>query len=203
MAAGDVYRVVLGARLFSQYICNVLHFRARTAGTSALDLAGKASAWRQASMNLVQSNQYLNQQVDAYPVIPFGVSPATVLPTTPGGSINTDAMPPQVAFILRLKSDSTSRHMNGRIYIAAPGVGSLDAGGHLEVDEMTRLTTLANSMLAIWGPSGTQDYELGVWSRSVAGPAPSFNPAAFTPITHIFIPNVLYTQRRRTMGVGV
>jgi hypothetical protein len=203
MANGDVYRAVLVGRLFDQYLVNVLHFRARQPDTNALDCATAVRNWRESALAPWQSNQYLYRQVDVYPVIPFGVAPQTALPNVAGGSLNGDAMPPQIAVIWRLKSDQTSRHMNGRVYLPGPYVGILNAQGHLDASDMQSQATAVAATLSLFGPTGTSKYELGVWSRSLAGPAPNFNTAAFTPITHISVPDVLYTQRRRTIGVGV
>jgi hypothetical protein len=203
MPAGDVYRAVIAGNIWGQYMCNVLHFRAATNEDSALDLATKVASWRESQLNQFQMTEWTNQQVDVYPVIPYGVQPATKLPTQMTGLRSGLGAPPQCAIVVSIKSNSTSRRQNGRFYIPAIPAGYAQQG-KLNGEAQGLAVAFGTDFLTRWGEvTPTSGYQCGVWSRLTAGDPPNFAPAAFTPINRVVVRQVIYTQRRRTIGVGV
>lgn len=203
MAVGDVYRVVIAGTHWGQYMCNVLHFRDMAGTGNALDCAQKVSSWRETQLNQWQMTDWFNQQVDAYPVIPYGVQPATVLPSQSTGLRSGLGAPPQCAVVVSLKSNSTSRRQNGRFYIPAlPAAYCLE--GRLNGEAEGLAIAFGTDFLTRFGEvQHTSGYQVGVWSRLTAGQPPNFLPTAFTPINRVVVRKVIYTQRRRTIGVGV
>lgn len=128
-----------------------------------------------------------------------------------------DPLPPQNAAVLTIATGQTGKRKRGRIYafgqVEANQVGGLWTSSYL-TGQNSACTTFFNLYKA---PSGTSpNFTLGVWSeRTASGCVPATPPQkghvnvdtahpelAFTPATGFNLRQVVYTQRRRTVGVG-
>jgi hypothetical protein len=208
MAANDVYRVVIRGRLFGSEIDNVLWFRERAgssvgAGNNSAALAanvrtGIDTVWRAPSTTSMGF-----EAVQATRMVPYGDGPyedAWAANTVGGGGSGT-AIHPATAAVLTLYTSKIGRSRRGRIYYCGIN-GTQAASGLWGSTIMTQLTAIATTLTARYGVGGSQSWELGVWSRKLAGPDPPFDPTAFEPITSIAVRAQLRSQRRRQVGVG-
>jgi hypothetical protein len=139
-------------------------------------------------------------------------------PLTQTGTYSaTDALPPQSAMVVTWLTGNTGRRKRGRTY----GFGQVE-GGQSEgtwtsawlTSQTTRLDTFINLYRAVSGTS--PDFTLAIWSERLASgcvPAPPPNKGhvridtphpelATTPVTAYVLRPTVYSQRRRTRGVG-
>jgi hypothetical protein len=126
-----------------------------------------------------------------------------------------DILPPQCALVTTISTGIAGRRRRGRLY----GFGlteTAQAGGTWASATMTTAVTNHNTYWALYGPTGTDpQFQIGVWSeRRASGcyvPPGQKKPVnietphpedAFTPSNGYTVRNIVYTQRRRTIGVG-
>lgn len=132
-----------------------------------------------------------------------------------GAGAVADLLPLQCACVLSLQTGVAGRRRRGRSYMF--GISET-----VQVDSqwvstfLTNMAGQAAAFMAKFGPAGTDpNFQVGVWSeRTASGCVP--NPSAkglinietphpelaFTPLTGIAVRPVVYSQRRRTLGVG-
>jgi hypothetical protein len=138
------------------------------------------------------------------------------VPSPLAGSGSGDALPPQCALVVTLKTALAGRRHRGRVYVTGWGEGDQVAG----VWQSSILTTLATTwntfMTAYAVVAPTSGFRLGIWSfRTASGCIPNPNASghtridppdaaqAFTAVSSYVLRNTVYTQRRRVSGVGV
>jgi len=135
-------------------------------------------------------------------------------PTT-GGNTTDNGLPPQNAMVVTLQTGLIGRRKRGRIY--GFGLTEVDqSDGKWETATLTAITGTLNTFFNKYKSGGTSpNYQLGVWSERVASGC-VWDPAskrhvqvdtpnpdqAFTPVSAYTLRNVVYTQRKRTLGVG-
>lgn len=113
---------------------------------------------------------------------------------------SVDPLPPQCAAVISWRTALAGRSYHGRSYIAGlpetrQSAGTIDATG------LSNLTAFVNQMIAVFGVGGTNtDWQFGVISR-IAGGVPRAAPI-ITDVTAGIPRATVYTQRRRTLGVG-
>jgi hypothetical protein len=133
------------------------------------------------------------------------------------GAQIVDALPPQCSLVLTINTGQTGKRKRGRIY-AFNQLESNQVEGVWNGAFMTSQTAAANTFFNLYKhPTGTNpNLTLGVWSeRTASGCVPALPPAkghiprdaphpeqAFTPATSFTLRPIVYTQRRRTRGVG-
>lgn len=208
MAALDVYRVVIRGRLFGSEIDNVLWFRERSgssvgSGNNSAALAANVRTGIDANWRAVASTSMFYEAVQATRMIPYGDGPTedAWAANTAGTAGASTAVHPQSAGVLTLYTSKIGRSRRGRIYLAG-FPGSNAASGLWTAGTLTGMTSIATTLTTRYGPSGSQAYELGVWSKLIAGPDPPFVTTAFEPITSIAVRSQIRSQRRRQVGVG-
>lgn len=106
------------------------------------------------------------------------------------GARTGDMLPPQAAGVISWRTGLAGRKYRGRSYI--PGIAEMDqAGGTLVAGAQANLDVLAGAVNNYWPAafSGTHV----IWHRDNTTP---------TPVSSWVIRPVVYTQRRRTLGVG-
>jgi hypothetical protein len=134
------------------------------------------------------------------------VKPGTAAPydytyaTVAGGETSSDPLPPQCAAVLTWHTAFSGRSYRGRTYL--PGLGEItQVAGAWTSTYLTALGTIVTQMLAVFGPGGSNaNWEFGVISRVNNG-APRPTPIE-TQITSGAVRTTVFTQRRRTIGVG-
>jgi len=208
MAANDVYRVVIRGRLFGSEIDNVMWFRERAgssvgSGNNSAALAANVRTGIDTNWRAIASTSMFYEAVQATRMVPYGDGPSedAWAANTAGSAGASTAVHPQSAAVLTLYTSKIGRSRRGRIYICGmPGTNA--ASGLWSAGTITGLTAIATTLTTRYGPSGSQSWELGVWSKKLAGATPPFTASAFEPITSIAVRSQIRSQRRRQVGVG-
>jgi hypothetical protein len=135
--------------------------------------------------------------------------------TSTTGTAATDMLPPQCALVWTIKTGLAGRRRRGRSYVfGLPETAQ--ANGTWVAATITAMTTNLNNLYAFFGPSGSDpQFLLGVWSERTAsgceyvGNPPTYQNVetphpenAFNMSNDYTIRPVVYSQRRRTVGVG-
>lgn len=229
MSVGDAYRLELRQNYSSQNLMNTLAFdrKAESAPTQAECLA-LANSWATAlkphQMSGLTYTTWIVQQISGSGVT-YGASTCRRegglrfegLFTAPSfGAQTGDGMPPQCAVVTTLGTGISGRRRRGRYYMAGFGE-NIQNGGTIAGTPVTDMQTSWTAQLAKYIGTGTDlVWRLGVWSQTTAtGCKPgvnhphtptqvaSPNPGdAFRPVSSVVVKNIVYTQRRRTIGVG-
>lgn len=231
MAVDDVFRLIVTQTQFGSFYQNSYAFRiikepaitVAEATTLATDF--KEMMRTQQSTGLVYRGWKLVQVYGSgvvYDPVECKRSGGRVLEgtytTNLAGTDAIDANAPQLAMTLTLYSDQIGRRKRGRVYIGG-WTENAQSGGNFTSTVLTAVTTSMGSVLAKYGsnPSGTDTtFRLGIWSERTAigcepgathpHPPTRVDPPhpelAFTPIDRWLPRQIVYTQRRRTLGVG-
>lgn len=203
MAEGDVWLIAIKGTLLGQEYVNGFAAQLTSAGATVEDaiddivttfytpvLAGVIT--NQLSLTMASARQQVNPQVLFEKAISLT------------GAQAGEALPPQCAFVITLRTGIAGRSRRGRLYI----------GGHIEANEsngvfagatVTGMQGWADGLVALAGAGGTSpDWRWGVWSKKLGEPTPgNFNVGAgFRTITEVLARSIVYTQRRRTLGHG-
>lgn len=137
--------------------------------------------------------------------------------TGQAGTGGSEGLPPQAAHVTTLITGFAGRRARGRVYAPAQVEPNQTDGLWLSTYN-TRMQTAWNVFSAkYFKDTGTSpDFKLGVWSeRTASGCIPATPPnkghvqvdtpspdTAFSDVTGFTIRPVVYSQRRRTRGVG-
>lgn len=228
-AAGDVYRLTLTSTGQNSIYQNTFALQTLTAppptaanfGTFVTDYLAVVRPQQVATLSYVQWDA-VQLWGDGMTVVAgecrregglqFGL-PLTALPGLQAG----DGLPPQSAMVLTLLTGNTGRRKRGRLYV--PGQAeSNQVDGTWSGTYMTSITTALNSFINIYKAIGGTSpvFSLGVWSeRTASGCVPGPRPPgghvqvdvpkpdeAYTPVNSALARPIVYSQRRRTRGVG-
>lgn len=204
MGVGTIYRVTFIQELLQQQVQNVLHFRGNVPNAAPQHMAENWDAFVAASWKLGQSSRVKYKLIKVTHADGTDDSVYELIPTTAQGAVVGEAHPNQISALLAVRSNTSSRFKNGRIYIAGPPAIVVDPFGKLAADEITRYTTLATALMTTFGGSALLDnYTLGVYSAGNDGTngKPVREPG-FTAAETIRVNSYYATQRRRNIGVG-
>ena len=208
MGALDVYRIVIRQRLWGSEVDNVMWFRERSgssvgAGNNSAALAANIRSGIDTSFRAMATTSHFYEAVQATRMVPYGDGPSEDAWSagTAGTAGSGTTIHPASAGVLTLYTSKIGRSRRGRIYLAG-FQPSNSASGLWNSTQLTLMTTFAGVLNTRYGPSGTQSWELGVWSKKIAGPDPPFDSTAFEPITSIAVRAQIRSQRRRQVGVG-
>lgn len=120
-----------------------------------------------------------------------------VVPAQVGGFGGT-AAPGQVAAKVTWYPDGSHRSQRGRTFIGGIGIESIFGARRLTDDFTTLCRAWAETMMATWGPDGTEGTaRFSILSRQIDG-APRAEPVAL-PVVAYSLPNIIGTQRRRLL----
>jgi hypothetical protein len=229
MAAGDSYRLVCNATWSNQLYQNTLALNMNGATTPvASDFLVVANAfkeiWRSQQRSTVlwttwEATQLWGAQMtinQAKCTRSGGLAFAGVFTgTNTGGDPSSEVLPPQCAFVTTILTGFAGRRKRGRWYTFGL-TESLQADGLWTAAFINTMGTNLTSFFTSYKQGGSSTFAtLGVWSeRTATGciPSPSGKghvqvdtpspQTAFTPATDFTRRSVVYTQRRRTLGVG-
>jgi hypothetical protein len=224
-----VYKLDLFQSYAGQRLMNSLCFARKTepAPTQA-ELAALALDWKNFMLNhqLAQLTHtgWVAQQLSgtdvSYTAVPCtrqgglrfeGLHTGTVV----GGNAG-DGMPPQSAIVTTISTGISGRSRRGRFYLGGWGEG-FQNNGTITAGIVTSQQTAWDAQLAKFSPTGTNaTWYSVVWSHTIAtGCKPAaVHPHAMTavgspspgtasaPVVQFKVRDVVYTQRRRTIGVG-
>jgi hypothetical protein len=228
MAVGDVYRLTLQSVFQGQTYLNTWAFTMRSSpDPTAADVTTLANAFKEAfrtrQSNLLTYQTWTFRQLFGGTVTPIqdecrrdgGLVLAGNITGSAAGAVATDALPPQCALVWTIGTGLAGRRRRGRSYAYA-FTESDQAAGVWATATITFATTALNTIYGLYGPSGTDpQFLLGVWSeRTASGCEYRGNPPAlvnvetphpenaFNMSTGYQLRTTVYSQRRRTIGVG-
>lgn len=107
------------------------------------------------------------------------------------------------ATLIHLNSGTGKRNGRGRLFLPPPGEAQV-ASSRIDDPTLTLMVAFLNCLLGKFvGPSHTEQFELGVWSRKLQG-GPSFTgfDNAFFPVKTLDVANTLAVIGRRKVGRG-
>jgi hypothetical protein len=228
MAVGDVYRMTIQATALGSVFMNTYAFTMRsTPDPTDADAVTVANALKDLARPL-QSNNVTYQTWQLRQLYGGGV---TVVQDecrrdgglslegnftgTVAGAVATDMLPPQCALVWTIKTGLTGRRRRGRSYVF--GLTEItQTAGTWSGATITSMQTALSNIYAFYGPAGSDpQFLLGVWSERTAsgceyrGNPPTYQNVetphpelAFNMSNDFSIRPVVYSQRRRTVGVG-
>lgn len=203
MAIGDIWRFAFEGVLLGQSYVNVFHIKFLSVGATPAGATG-----------IIDTDLY-SLYVAARCTNDFhfsgihGRQLAVPAPTYDGayslaGGVSTDNLPPQSALVATLRTGYAGRTKRGRLYLGGFSE-ALQVDGQWDASFVAAMQTYFDDMVAALGLGGSNtDYQWGVWSRKLGGedPGPYNLAAGWTPISSVVVRPIVYTQRRRTIGVG-
>lgn len=229
MAAGDVYKLTVQATGLGSIYMNVLAFRTLPA-TDPVQATWQALA--DDYKNVMRGSQNASFAYTTWRAVQVFGDGVTYGPndckrsggklfagnlTAPlAGTVSpSEPLPPQCAAVLTLTSGFIGRRKRGRIYWY--GLSEIDsAAGAWVSSSMTTWTTAWTTFFNKYKLAGTDpNFQLGIWSEREAtgcvwdpvtkahkNVEPAQPDIAFTPAAGYQLRSTVYTQRRRTLGVG-
>ena len=229
MAVDDIYRLTVLANELGSVHMNNYAFRMKSgADPSVSDVTTLANATANISRNQqgssVQWTTWSFTQLWGSGMVPIQDEcrrdgAKVVIGNFPGGYVGTggagDLLPPQSAMVFTLGTGLAGRRRRGRSYLFG-FLETAQANGSWTSAIITSMTTNLNTYYALYGTAGTDpQFQLGVWSErrasgcwydpgakkvvNVETPHPE---DAFNVSTGYNLRSIVYTQRRRTLGVG-
>jgi hypothetical protein len=228
VAIGDVYRLSVVAQGQGSLYMNTYAMVQEVASVTQADFVSLADAIKE-SMRLLQNSTVSYRSWRAVQVRGGDVAPvATECRRTGGavfeaaftgsvnGGVSGDALPPQSAFVVTQNTGKVGRRFRGRTYHFGFTETDQQAGLWL-AGLINTATTNLNNLVTLYGAAGTSPtWTLGVWSERIAtgcrpdpitGQITNVDPpnliGAFSPITGLTVRSTVFTQRRRTLGVGL
>ncbi len=228
MAVGDVYRLTLQSVCLGQTYLNTWAVTMKSSpdptNADVLTIANafKEMARLQQSTNVVYQT-WTFRQLFGGTVTPIqdecrrggGLVLTGNVSGTTAGAIATDMLPPQCALVWTIGTGLAGRRRRGRSYIY--GLTEVaQVAGTWTASIMSTFTTSLNTIYGLYGSAGTDpQFLLGVWSERTAsgcevrGDPPQLvnvetpHPElAFNMSTGYQLRQTVYSQRRRTIGVG-
>jgi len=196
MAINDVARVRIVSRQFGQEHNQVLHFRATGAQPMA-DLATAVDSWIGTHLADVQDASITYEKLVLDSLIPFGPYFETPITAAAGTKVG-DPLPPVNAAVVTWRSAVRGKSKRGRNYWG--GLITTDViDGQLDAAVLTAWQTTMDLLLAFAAGS---DWELVVWSRTLAGPGPIYDPDAAEAVTTAVMRSIVTSMRTRKIGKG-
>ena len=202
MAEADIVALRLVGSLGGQAINHVFGFSFLTGTATRAGLAADFNTNLLTTFLVGKSSQLSFTGIQVDDVVPgngarvdFSVSPPKV-----GNDATSDPMPPKDALVITWNSLTKGRSYRGRTF----ETGRVEAGqsnGTWLSSTTTLAAAFAAAMLARYGPAGASaDYRFGIISRFNAGSERA--TPVFTGVVGYAVRPVVYSQRRRTIGVG-
>jgi hypothetical protein len=126
-----------------------------------------------------------------------------------------DALPPQCAMVVTFKTGQIGRRYRGRMY--GFGFGEADQlAGIWTSAALTEMEANLATFMGKYAPGSAGNlFQFGIWSYRIASGCvpnkttgkhervdPPHPELAYTPVTTHVLRNIVYTQRRRVLGVG-
>lgn len=204
MAANDIWRLAWqGVCPTNQEYVNVWHIKFKS---GAATVAGAVSYINTNFYDLVKANQtpaFLLSSVHGRQLaVPAPVDDVAI--SVQGTDSGPEGLPPQSAMVISLRTGIAGRSYRGRLYLGGFGEDKQANGGWI-AGLLSGMQTYVDDLVAALGSGGSNsDYEWGVWSRVLGGddPGPYNLSAGWHAITSGIVRPTVYTQRRRTLGVG-
>jgi hypothetical protein len=213
-----VFELAVHATLLSQTVVTVHHFRAKSDSSGGTDAETLATDWRdnlKTAWLAGKSNNYTINRLSVRSVDPTpGDQVYEVFLTSANtGSSGDSPASPQLALVISWRSTQAGRKHRGRTYV--PGLpDSQENNGTWNSSVRTNASDYADDMLERYGSTETDtNFDFGIFTRAkpitysidrLTGEItthPAYS-AGWTNISGYLVRSIVYTQRRRTLGVG-
>lgn len=205
VATGDIVQVELYQRIANQQVMNTFGFLAKTGNGT---FSGLAADFKTAFVKNTSGGWFYGLADDltstsltVRDVKPgIGIQYDLTYTSVPGSDGTSEPLPPQCALVLSWRTSLSGRSYRGRSYV--PGLPEQHQNaGTWSATAISNITNFCASILGIYGPAGSDpNWEFAVISRVQNGVRLA-TPVA-TPIESYLVRSTVYTQRRRTIGVG-
>jgi len=120
-----------------------------------------------------------------------------IIPPVMGG-LGGAAAPGQVAAKVTWYPGGSHRSQRGRTFLGGVAADQIENARRINGDVDTLIRAWADTMLSLWGPSGTESgAQLVILSRQIDG-APR-SPVVGLPVLEYNVPSIIGTQRRRLL----
>lgn len=208
MTINHVYRLNTRGTMFNQRVQFGVSLRQDGA---AGDPTSLASHWITNIVPLIAaatSTSVTWNDVQVQDTSPTGDATYIAAISTGGTGTQTgDALPPQNAVVVQLRSAGKGRRTRGRFFL--PGISETSTTNALLIaPQATAVASLASGLLSNYGPTGSQgSFHLVVWSPIDLTPPPpkKWKPKEtelVTPVNSLVMDTTIRTQRHRAIGVG-
>jgi|ERR1700675_815579 len=198
MAAGDIVQLRTEVAFGQILALSSLHFIAKTSTATWADrIADKWIDDVAPFFVAFLSPQASHGQVELHDVIgsEHHRTFIDIIPALTGG-LGGDAAPGQVAPKVTWYVDGSHRSQRGRSFLAGIAADQIDGARRINGDVDTLMRAWADTVMGLWGPSGTESgAQLVILSRQLNG-APRV-PLVGNPVIEYSVQSVLGTQRRR------
>jgi hypothetical protein len=229
MAVGDVYRLTMQSLCQNNIYINTYTYRSKTA---ALPTQAEAAEVAQDTMNLSRPQQSTLVTWTTWELKQLWGADMTTIrdecrregghvyigsfaEPNDGAAAAGDLLPPQCAMVVTLQTGLAGRRRRGRTYLFGFNE-QVQVGGLWSSTFVANITSFFAGHYGEYGVGGTNpNWELGVWSeRTASGCVPNPNgkgminietphpELAYTPSTGFAVRSTVFSQRRRTLGVG-
>lgn len=207
MAVGDIAQVRVVGTWQGQQVVATWHFyfKSGVATLAALlsQLEASTTTFRDMMIGSLSSNLSWNE-LQGTMLIPYGAATQIIAisPTWTGSDVSMPG-PAQTAIVVSKRTAFIGRARRGRMYLPGVCFNIQQGGSSLTAAFLATKQGQVNAFGAEYGQGGINaDYEANVWSRTLAGPTPPFNPNGAAPLNTAVVRTILRTQRRRQLGVG-
>lgn len=215
MAVNDVIRLTLIQEMHGQVVQNHFHFRAKTAGATALALRTTVAQDLANTLAAQQSAELTHFGARTRGLVPYTDTVETAYPAEIPGTIVGNGLPSLCAAVTGLRTGQPGKSKRGRIYMAGlPAANETDS--QLTGAYVTALQAMWTALVAEYGGGGTNaDWEWGVFSVKLGGslivPTPPkqpyysdpFNLAGFQAITAAITRSFVSSFVSRKYGRGI
>jgi len=180
-----LYRCALEASAGSAQYVNVWHIEAATGQAAAIGsgfIAQVSVPYATALHTSVMMDAMVVTEVSAYIQVTTAIGTA--------GTQTGDMLPPQAASVLSWRTMRIGRSARGRTYVFGMAESTQNAG-IITNPQLSILSNLASAIRVAW--PATVGGKLVLKHRTTSG---------YEDIVSYIVRDVVYTQRRRTLGVG-
>lgn len=190
----EKYRVTIVQQMYGQQFQNVLHFTGPV--SDPLQMSALAD---EIAAQWVTQVRFLHTSALTYNAIKVRwlesqFPPFTKVINIAGANGFDNELFPQVAYVVRLRTDFVGRKGRGRFYVGGVMKGHV-VNGFITSDQNTAINVRLANLMAVFGPTGSSTFDLHI-SNSKA-------PFDFKQVTSMSLAPTTGTQRRRNIGIGV
>jgi hypothetical protein len=207
-SVGDKWEVVIEGRMEGQLTSNVLHF-STVAATSDVEthlIQVLLTCWITHLLPVITSAWELERVrwKQVYPVL--GVEQISIPVGTPAGGGAATALPSYCAAVISKRSLSGGRSKRGRMYIAGipegmATISALDSSADFWEALVAFCLCIVTEFVHV-DPTGTDKFDLMVYSRKLGGSSYPLGIAGFTQVREVVPQQQLGTMRSRKVGRG-
>lgn len=201
-AVGAVYQMTYVMTQDGQQMETVVHYREITGLATPSQIRVSANLFLTVISPLISTDvNFTNLIIKQMTPLAFDETLGAPTPTT-HGAVSNAPINSTIAQIFTKRTGTAGKTHRGRMYLGGIAT-SLSDRASLNTAGAAVALTVANQLIATYGPSGTDlNLQIGVYSRSIGGFNP-FTTAGWQAVTRFDVQPIYGNQRRRRIGVGI